>query len=197
MPSCFTCNNLYDEQAKPLPGLSTTALPHPEFLHSSSSGSRPGQLATPDILPHSLLLATHQVACNYQLIRRSNGTAGGRGLGYWKVGLEWPCNTSPLGSESVTALSSWRMWTILMINKLRGYHSVTTLLEPVRRRFKTQLGRKQCFGLVSVCGSALIWLSWIRIPYWACGSGSRSKKIDQNQQINLISSLSKGLLFLR
>jgi hypothetical protein len=59
------CNNLFfvlsDGQAKPLPGLSTTALPHPEFLHSSSSGSRPGQLATPDILPHSLLLATHQV----------------------------------------------------------------------------------------------------------------------------------------
>jgi hypothetical protein len=49
-----------DEQAKPLPGLSA-ALPHPEFLHSSSS--RPGQLATPDILPHSLLLATHQVLC--------------------------------------------------------------------------------------------------------------------------------------
>jgi hypothetical protein len=65
MPSCFTCNNLFlsfmMEQAKPLPGLSTTALPHPEFLHGSSSGSRPGQLATPDILPHSLLLATHQV----------------------------------------------------------------------------------------------------------------------------------------
>jgi hypothetical protein len=28
--------------------------------------------------------------------------------GYRKVGLEWPYNT-PLGSESVTALSSWRM----------------------------------------------------------------------------------------
>jgi hypothetical protein len=67
MPSCFTCNNLYDGQAKPLPGLSTTALPHPEFLHGSSSGSRPGQLATPDILPHSLLLATHQVVAVLQI----------------------------------------------------------------------------------------------------------------------------------
>ena len=33
-------------------------------------------------------------------------------------------------------------------------------------------------------------------PYWECGSGSRRKEIDQNQQINLISSLSKWLLYL-
>ncbi len=41
--------------------------------------------------------------------------------------------TLPLGSESVTALTSWRMWTVWMINFLRcaGYRSDTALLEPL------------------------------------------------------------------
>jgi hypothetical protein len=50
---------------------------------------------------------------------------------------------------------------------------------------------------------------WIRIhldlavldpdPYWECvpGSGSRSKEIDQNLQINLVFCLSKMLFYLR
>ncbi len=40
---------------------------------------------------------------------------------------------SPWAGESVTALSSWRMWTVWMINCLRcaGYHSDTALQEPL------------------------------------------------------------------
>jgi hypothetical protein len=48
---------------------------------------------------------------------------------------------------------------------------------------------------------------WIRIrihlavldpdSYWECGSGSRSMKYDQNLLINLVSCLSKRLLYLR
>ncbi len=34
-------------------------------------------------------------------------------------------------------------------------------------------------------------------PYWECGSGSSSKKIDRNNRVNLISCLSKRLLYLR
>jgi hypothetical protein len=52
----------------------------------------------------------------------------------------------------------------------------------------------QCFG----SGSALIWLFWIRI--WirmVNAAGSRSKEVDENQQINLISNLSKWLLYKR
>jgi hypothetical protein len=48
-------------------------------------------------------------------------------------------------------------------------------------------------------GSALIWLSRIRIgignpdPYWESGSGSVSKKLTKNLQINLISSFQNGI----
>ena len=64
--------------------------------------------------------------CRNTLVRRCNGTTAR--LGY-RNGL----TTLPLGSESVTALSSWRMWTVWMINCLRyaGYHSDTALLEPL------------------------------------------------------------------
>jgi hypothetical protein len=34
-------------------------------------------------------------------------------------------------------------------------------------------------------------------PYWECGSGSRTMKIYQNLQINLVFCLSKRLLYLR
>jgi hypothetical protein len=47
---------------------------------------------------------------NFPLVRRCNA-----GPGYWKLGLERPYNTPP-GSESVTALSSWRMWIVEGLN---------------------------------------------------------------------------------
>jgi hypothetical protein len=45
-------------------------------------------------------------------------------------------------------------------------------------------------------GSAFVWLSWIRIRFWECGSGSRSMEIGQNLQINLVFCLSKRLCTL-
>jgi hypothetical protein len=47
-----------------------------------------------------------------------------------------PCKNPPLGSESVPALSSCRMWTVCMINCLRyaSYHADTGPLEPLMCR---------------------------------------------------------------
>ena len=65
-------------------------------------------------------------------------------------------------------------------------------------------GVKKILSFLQYFGSA-----WIRIDlapldpdpepyrYWECGSGSRSKEINQNKQVNLISSLSKKLLYQR
>ncbi len=55
-------------------------------------------------------------------------------------------------------------------------------------------GCKLCCG--SGSGFDLALLDSDPYPYWECGSGSRRKEIDQNIQINLISSLSKRLLYL-
>ncbi len=64
------------------------------------------------------------------LVRRCNGTTAG--LGYWKVGLEWPYNTPPgqwicdsnIKLEDVDGLN-------VNCLGLADYHSDTALLEPL------------------------------------------------------------------
>jgi hypothetical protein len=51
----------------------------------------------------------------------------------------------------------------------------------------------QYLGMDLIINSSVV----VPDPHWECGYGSRSKGIDQNEQIILISSLSKMLLCLR
>ncbi len=85
-----------------------------------------------------------------------------------------------------------------VLQNMKSLHFLCFLWVTLQRSLGTSLFRKNRVPDPDPHGSALIWLSWIwiriRIGYADPDPGTR--KLTKNQQINLISSLSKWLLYL-